>query len=426
MNKLFLSAVILTVAGCAGTADVNGVGDDESTSGSALTFTATQQQQLVDLVNYPGTDLTTLTTSAGVQSQAAKAIITARNGADGVAPSSDDFFFTTVAQVDAVPNVGDVALGKLATWAAAHPAPSAVTVKTVLFKGWQAEAVVWGVNTATQTELDAMLDSRAVLSLLNARPVSSVTQIGSLSYLGTTALTKLQGAAGGWWTKEHGGNSSLAGTFDGVAFDEKLAGVALEIANRATLSQLSTNGVPAAPAAAIVGNRPYSTLTQVSAVGGVGTATMKGLLAYAQSGKWGSQPVSCIDTFSSAVGPHLPDLLLMSESDRPLNLVSFPGAGATAATGASLMALVGAPAGSTFEQRDPQNYFNNLEPASSTADMGAAAAVQAAFAAQLTDVIYIAIIPPAGSPDRSQVDSYLVGRTSCGDLVGLHAIAIET
>jgi DNA uptake protein ComE-like DNA-binding protein len=376
-------------------------------------------------VNYPATDLATLDNAAGLASTAAKSIITARNGADGVIPSGDDFFFTSVAQVDAVPNVGDAALTKLAAYAAAHPAPASVTVKTVLFKGWQAEAVVWGVNTATKTELDALLDSRAVTSLMNARPVNSVTQIGGLAYLGTTALTALQRQSQPWWAKEHGSNTTLAGTFDGVTFDEKSAATALEIANRATLNQMSTNGVPAAPAAAIVGNRPYSTLAQVAAVGGVGTATMKGLLAYAQSGKWGSAS-SCIDTFSSAVGPHLPDLLLMSESDRPLNLVSFPGAGAQAATGASLMALVGAPAGSTFEQRDPTNFTNNFEPASSSADPNAAAAVTGAFAVQLMDVVYIAIIPPANSPDRAQVDVYLVGRTSCGDLVGLHAISIET
>jgi len=41
-------------------------------------------------------------------------------------------------------------------------------------------------------------------------------------------------------------------------------------------------------------------------------------------------------------------------------------------------------------------------------------------------VIYVAAHAPAGSPDQAEVNVYLVGRTSCGDLVGPHAIAIET
>jgi hypothetical protein len=50
--------------------------------------------------------------------------------------------------------------------------------------------------------------------------------------------------------------------------------------------------------------------------------------------------------------------------------------------------------------------------------------VQSAFSSQLTDVVYIAVFP--GGPSAVQVQVYLVGRTSCGDLVGLMSIAIET
>jgi hypothetical protein len=328
-----------------------------------------------------------------------------------------------VAQVDAVPNVGDAALSKLLTYAAAHPAPAAETVKGVLFKGWQSEAVVWGVNTSTQAQLDALLDARAVESLLNNRPFTSVTKMGTLSYVAGTALTKLQRQAPIWWQTK-GGSAELAGRFDGAIFDEHQAELALQICNQATLAQMTQNAMPSAPSAAIIAQRPYSSLAQVAAVSGVGQATMNALLAYVNSGKWGV--ARCVDTFQSAVGPHLNDLLFMSESDRPINLVSFPGAGASAATGGSLMALVGAPAGSTFESRDPSNYYVDFEPASSTADPNAATLVQNAITAQLTDVVYIAIHPPAGSIDQAQVDVYLVGRTSCGDLVGLHAISIET
>jgi hypothetical protein len=52
--------------------------------------------------------------------------------------------------------------------------------------------------------------------------------------------------------------------------------------------------------------------------------------------------------------------------------------------------------------------------------------VQAAVAAQLTDVIYVAIQPPVGDPYHCVLQVYLVGRTACGDLVALHSEAVET
>lgn len=116
----------------------------------------------------------------------------------------------------------------------------------------------------------------------------------------------------------------------------------------------------------------------------------------------------------------------MSESDRPIDILSFPSQGQAAPTAASVLALVAATPGSTAELRPTENFYIVLEPASDTADPNAAAAVQAAVSAQLTDVIYVAVHAPAGSLYQAEVNVYLVGRTSCGDLVALHSIAIET
>jgi DNA uptake protein ComE-like DNA-binding protein len=319
-----------------------------------------------------------------------------------------------------VPYVGDAALQKLQSYAAAHPAPAGETVEGVGFKGWEAEAVVWGVNHAAAADLDALVDARAVTDLLARRPFVSVAEMGPVSYVGALALGKLRGNAPAWWAGLRG-TTSLAGTFDGVTFDAATAEAALAICNQATSStELAAHGIPIAPAAAIVGNRPYTTLAQVAAVGGVGAATMSALHAYAAA------PRDCGAAFDDAVGPHLPDLLFMSESDRPLDLVSFSGTGSGPITPAELLTLVNARAGTTTEVRDPANYYGDFEPASGTADPGAAAAVQAAVAAQLTDVVYIAVIPPKGGIDQAEIGAYLVGRTRCGQLVGLHAISIET
>ncbi len=135
-------------------------------------------------------------------------------------------------------------------------------------------------------------------------------------------------------------------------------------------------------------------------------------------------PASCTNTFEPAVSPHLGDVLFLSESDRPLTLVSYPGAGKAAPTAASVLALVGAPAGSTAALRDPASFFANLEASSSTADMDAPVTIQGAFDSQLVDVVYVAVTPPV--PNNVLVQVYLVGRTTCGDLVGMTSISVET
>ena len=105
-----------------------------------LTLPADQTAALLNLVNDPSVTAETLQ-AAGATSTASKALVTARAGADGVCPSGDDFFFTSVAQVDAVPGVGDATLQKWANYGVAHPSVGPETVKGVFFKGWQVRAV---------------------------------------------------------------------------------------------------------------------------------------------------------------------------------------------------------------------------------------------------------------------------------------------
>jgi hypothetical protein len=421
-----LFALVLTAPGCA---EAWNVGDADA----ALTISTGDAALVLDVVNYPGTSTAVLDEDAGLDSRAAANIAAHRAGADGVTLTADDNLFDDVAELDAIPYVGALAFDQLIAYAHAHPAPAAETVEGVLFHGWESEAVVWGVNNATVEELDvgAALESRAAQNLVARRPFASVTAMGPVAYVGVVALGALRDYADVWFAEMHDAGDAapaLAGTFDGVAFDEATAQTALEIANGATSAQLTAHGITAAPAAAMVAARPYATLAAVAAVSGIGSATMQALHGYAQSGAWApaGAGAACVTTFQDAVQPHLADVLLMSESDRPLTIVAFPGAGATAPTAASVLALAGAPAGSTAELRDAANYFANLEPASDTADAAAAAAIQAAFGSLLTDVVYVAVIPPAGTPDHALVQSYLVGRTSCGDVVGLVAISVET
>jgi len=333
--KLAFFALASVLVGCAVDAGT------DSTSSSTTTISQADAAKILDFVNYPTTTEEILDGNVRLDSRAAKAIIAKRNGKDGVYPSADDAPFATLADLDAISYVGETALSKLSSYASMNPAPSGELVEGVAFDGWQSVAVVYGVNHASVTDLDAFLDARAAKALAAGAPYKTVAQMGPMAYVGSIALAALKSHALGWWASSQG------------------------------------------------------------------------------------QQVDCIGSFESIVSPHLGDLLFMSESDRAIDIVSFPGEGAYVATPQQIITLTKAEAGSTGGIRPTENFYVALEPSSSTADSTAAAKVQTAFGT-LTDVVYIYIEKPASDPYHAEVDVYLVGRTSCGDLVGIHSIAVET
>lgn len=282
-----LLALLALPTGCAMNAASNA--NDEATSkpsGYALTLSPADAASLLAVVNYPGTDQATLDDDAGLDSRAAANIIAYRNGPDGICPSSDDVTFTDIGELDAIPYVGDTAFAKLEAYAAAHPAPTAETVEGVYFSGWQAQTVVWAVNHLEYDALDAVLDSRAADGLFAGGPFTSVTEMGPVSYVGPTALGSLRDAATDWWPlMQSGETQSLAGTFDGVDFDQATAETALAIANDASLDELTAHGMTTHPANLIIAARPFTTVAQVADVGGVGKQTMTALHDYAASGQ---------------------------------------------------------------------------------------------------------------------------------------------
>lgn len=277
-------ALTILFLGC--TAEID---PEAAPSQLALTLSSADSARVLDLVNYPGATAVVLDGDVGLDVRAAENIHTHRAGADGVFPSADDDLFDDIAELDAVPYVGDTAFDRLRTYAKDHPAPAAESVEGVLFRGWESEIVTWGVNHATEAALDALLDARAADGLIARRPFENVTAMGPVPYVGGSALERLRSEAASWW-RSRSGAASLAGTFDGITFDEETARVALEIANDATHSEMVANGVYTSGAAAIVGNRPYGSLAQVANVSGVGTSTMRGLHAYAASGAWSPEP----------------------------------------------------------------------------------------------------------------------------------------
>lgn len=116
------------------------------------------------------------------------------------------------------------------------------------------------------------------------------------------------------------------------------------------------------------------------------------------------------------------NVLFLSESDRVIEVRVFAGEGATAPTEASVVALAGLPATATSSTRPVANFAEAFEP-NLGAPKSAPATLSAAIEASLSDLIYVTIVDPARG---AEVHVILAGRTSCGDLVFLRSVSIET
>lgn len=121
---------------------------------------------------------------------------TAAEGIEALRP------FRDMAHLDAVPYVGVVALEKLVAYGQAEgytcddssvppvtpPSPPAVDQCV------GDAAVLWAANEASLTDLDeaAGLDSRAAQNLVDGRPFQSLAEVDAVSYVGLSALGKLE------------------------------------------------------------------------------------------------------------------------------------------------------------------------------------------------------------------------------------------
>lgn len=440
----FAAFALVSACGPQGAAwgEVDGAQD---TSELALTLSPADTGLVLALVNDPATNVARLDEQVGLDHRAAVNILARRDGADGRAGTADDVPFTTLAQLDAVPYVGDVAFSKLLAYAQAHPAqPQGETVEGVVFAGWEAAAVIWGVNHAPASRLRDMLDARAADGLVAARPFTTVAQMGPVPYVGASALDRLRREAKTWQAAmQHQPPVSLGGTFDGITFDDALATQALAIANGATREQLLAHGVASAPASALIAARPFSTLAAVAAVGGVGTVTMKALADYAASGTFGAQPLD-VAALRAQLQALTQDLWFPSETDARLLFVAAPGLGTAPISERAIRellstqhdallpqvmwvdpAMVPLSTRTHVEQRNAVDFLNalitNADPNDPVSQQNAArfATLRDFLTANLTDLVVFRF-------GTINISTFLLGRSADGQLVGLLTGQVET
>jgi len=189
MSRL-LAFLAIPVIGC------TAVAPDAERLSSARAMDPAVEAGVVALLNDPSTDFDVLDLDVPLNSITATNLIDHRDGPDGIYGTSDDDLFDDIAEIDAVSYVGPAALLALEEYAIADGwvATADLTIEGVTFTATQAEATLSLVNDGSEDllDVDVALDSRAVQSILDARPVDSLETLASLYYVGTSALTRLR------------------------------------------------------------------------------------------------------------------------------------------------------------------------------------------------------------------------------------------
>ncbi|MGE0784181.1 MAG: nuclease A inhibitor family protein [Sandaracinaceae bacterium] len=172
--------------------------DDDAAMVEALRFTP-EEVGVTRLLNAPTTTFELLDQSVPLDSRAARNLIAHRDGADGLFGTRDDDPFDDLAEVDAVSYVGTLAIDRLIAYAASHglvPGPDDVlgTFDSVAFTVAEAQRALDVVNTASSATLreSVPLDSRAVTSIMAARPIDTMGELAALYYVGTAAMTRIK------------------------------------------------------------------------------------------------------------------------------------------------------------------------------------------------------------------------------------------
>lgn len=287
--------VALSLAGFAAGCAADDLGDEDLAAAvdSALSLGAPEVRGVLRLVNDCALDAVRFDDEVGLRVEAARNVAAHRDGRDGRCGTADDDPFDTLAELDAVPQVGDVTLQRLLDFAVAHgyldaPDAPAGTWEGVDFTFHEVTVVLEIANVADVAYLDGTvgLDARAARNIVAARPIAHMPALADVAYVGASALRLLQAHVAVWApappvVDPGPAPDDAAGTWEGVTFTAAEVGTALDVANRATFEQLNGGATLSTLASNnIIAARPIASMDQLAAVAYVGTVAMEKLQRY--------------------------------------------------------------------------------------------------------------------------------------------------
>jgi hypothetical protein len=276
-------------------------------------------------------------------------------------------------------------------------------------------------TTESTLDVHVALDKRAAAGIIAHRNgadatlgtsddhlFASAAEVDAIPYVGASAMSKLTAyAKAGGWVQD----GELFGTFDGVPFTVAQARATITYVN-ATSADTLHNGLKldARAVNSIVAARPITTLARLSSLYYVGASALTKI-------ENAASPATCDDSALIAqLKATTPGMLLLSESDYPLDVVSWPGQGTAADSPAAFLQLLNrAPSTSIV----PDTFDNMMTRFGYESDAAKVDALRGLFQGNLTDLHVWQV-------DLIQVHDYVVGTSKCGSLIGVTAISIET
>lgn len=274
-NWTIIAALAIAFPACGTSHDADTI---DGTFSQALT--SLEADGVLRFVNDCPTTLPVLDDDAALDARAATRIVSLRDGADAACGTPDDQLFLSMAQLDAVPWVGDSALSKLVAHASVLGYVTddgegvAGEYEGVAFSMAEARGVLAIANGASLEilDIDFGLDSRAATAIMEARPFAAASiganmqDLAAASYVGTSALQRLKDFVAPWESC-----TSEGATVKGTLFSSLAAHDALDMLNQAPAGVLtSITGVGPVIAGRIENARPFEELAQLASVDGVG------------------------------------------------------------------------------------------------------------------------------------------------------------
>lgn len=198
---LAITSLLACTVGCADVSDAELPQENLGSSSEAVLADGTPEALgVLELVSAPTTTVELLQ-GAGLTRPTATNVVRYRNGKDGKARTADDQRFDTLAELNAIPGVGEKTLQRLVALAVSRGLVLKDTDVLGVFDGVrftvaEARATLKWVNGASGKQLDALaLDKRAVTGLVAARPLGTLEQLSAIRYVGTAAVRTLKAAA---------------------------------------------------------------------------------------------------------------------------------------------------------------------------------------------------------------------------------------
>ncbi|MBK9034376.1 MAG: hypothetical protein IPL61_24440 [Myxococcales bacterium] len=191
LRHLLPAVAVVSLAACALDA-----GSDEL----AVVDGSAEAVGVLRFLNSAAADVATLDDAAALDVRAARNIVAHVRGVDGALGTADDDLLGDLAELDAIPYVGPVAIDRLVAYVRTIGGVPDLDVEGVLLTQAEAAAIVAVASGATLAELDdaAGLDARAARGLVERRPFADVFAVAAVPYVGASALEKLRVFAAAW------------------------------------------------------------------------------------------------------------------------------------------------------------------------------------------------------------------------------------